>query len=167
MGSKHFAYGLGGGLLAAGLLGATGSADDLEDGREGRDELPFRRGEVRLRISEDIAEDERARKRMLAGRRARSREEVHDIMVRRSTLARRQTSAIMATKRGEEGIATELEESEAEAAKTPYQMATDLALNRAATRRLTRQAKNAREVTGSAPDSIAAIAELNSDEEEN
>ena len=44
MGSKHFAYGLGGGLLAAGLLGATGSADDLEDGREGRDELPFRRG---------------------------------------------------------------------------------------------------------------------------
>merc|ERR1719443_495936 len=94
-------------------------------------------------------------RQMLAGDETKSREEVHDIMVRRSTLARRQT---LAMRRGEEAIASELEESKDEATKTPYQMAPDLALHRAATRKLTRQAtRRLAELTeGSAADSLAA-----------
>jgi len=136
--------------------------------KEERDKLPFRRKEVQLRISEDIAADKRMMKQMLASHQTKSMEEVHNVIVRRSTLARRQTSAIMAMKRGEDAIATELDESE-EATKTPYQMAKDLALNRNTMRRLTRQATQrlAQGMAGSGPDSIAATAKLNFDEEKN
>ena len=136
---------------------------------EERAKLPFRRKEVQLQISEDIAADKRMMKQMLANHRTKSREEVHDVMARRSTLARRQTSAILAMKRGEEAIATELDESEEEATKTPYQMAKDLALNRSTMRRMTRQATHrpAQGMPGSGPDSVAAIAKLNFDQEQN
>jgi len=135
--------------------------------REERDKLPFRRKEVQIQISEDIAADKRMMKQMLASHQTKSSKEVHDIIVRRSTLARRQTSAIMAMKRGEEAIATELDESEEAVQKSPYQMATDLALNRGAMRRLTRQATKrlAQGMAGSGgPDSIAAIAKANFEE---
>jgi len=130
--------------------------------RAERDKLPFRRKAVQLQISEDIAADKRVLKQMLTS----STGEVHDVMVRRSTLARRQTSAIVAMQRGKDAIASELEESEEEA-KTPYQMATDLALNRGTMRRLTRQATRrlTQGVAGAGPGSMAAMAKANFENE--
>lgn len=72
--------------------------EDKEEGWEEEEEnkLPFQTKAGQIQISEDIAEDKKVMKDILAKHATASPAEISQILVKRSTLARRRTAAIMA-----------------------------------------------------------------------
>jgi len=104
-----------------------------------KDELPFQKKAIQIRISEDIEADKQAMKALSS---KYCPEDVKKILARRATIARRRTNAKQEVSGDEDDVDVD---EEASATSDVYVMATELAADRAMrrmTRRPTRAATN-------------------------
>mmetsp|Transcript_12880 Transcript_12880/g.19324 ORF Transcript_12880/g.19324 Transcript_12880/m.19324 type:complete len:390 (-) Transcript_12880:110-1279(-) len=104
-----------------------------------KDELPFQKKAIQIRISEDIEADKQAMKALSS---KYCPEDVKKILARRATIARRRTNAKQEVSGDEDDVDVD---EEAAATSDVYVMATELAADRAMrrmTRRPTRAATN-------------------------
>lgn len=133
------------------FLITEGSSHEDDEDEDEDNKLPFQRKDVQIQISKDIMEDKRVMKELLAGHHEGEADDVKDVLVKRSTLARRRT---LAMKKGggihakhapisDEDLEGAGEESGGEGAPKPtqdvYVMAKDLAVDRAQMRRVTKR----------------------------
>jgi len=124
------------------ITGGGGSNEEHGEDAPNRDieedKLPFQQKAIQIQISEDIAADKRVMKEILAGNNTRGAEDVNAILVRRHTLARRQTMAEDG-KGAADDDGQAAEEEELTSTKDVYVLAKDLAVDRAQVRRMTRR----------------------------
>jgi len=114
----------------------TGRGESEEGEEEDKNKLPFQQKDIRIQISKDILDDKRVMKELLARDNTRGSEDVKAVLVRRHTLALRRRTGRVATE-GDEGVT--VPEEEGLATKDVYALASDLAVDRAQMRRMTRR----------------------------
>lgn len=114
----------------------TGRVDSDEGEEEDKSKLPFQQKDIQIQISKDILDDKRVMKELLERNNTRGSEDVKNVLVRRHTLALRRRTA-RAAANGDKSVTVPEEEDLAR--KDVYALASDLAVDRAQMRSITRR----------------------------